>query len=92
MSTPLRLVLVEWIDSHSTPGGWRWLDEMGSDDTMKCRSVGWLLQKGTNLTIVPHISGDGETLRENGRGEITIPMRAVIRITNLQTPKRSRRR
>ncbi len=56
----MKLVLVEWLDSHSGQG-WQRLDAIReSTHSVHCRSVGWLVsESGGYKTIVPHISGEG---------------------------------
>lgn len=50
-----------------------------------CKSVGWLLFDGrTTKVIVPHIGNvTGDVDDQQGCGEMTIPTRAVLRITSL---------
>jgi hypothetical protein len=81
----VKLVLVEWLDSHAGRG---WQDIRQIQDAaepMHCRSVGWLVSEtGGCKVIVPHLAGEknGETLLQ-GRGDLTIPNRAIVRIRTL---------
>jgi hypothetical protein len=80
------LVLVEWIDSHSG-SGWQPLDEIEkAAEPVHCRSVGWLVAEGNgSKVLVPHISGEKNgDLRLFGKGEITIPERAIVKVHRLQ--------
>ena len=82
--TQQKLVLIEWVDSHSG-NGWRPLDELAdAARPVMCRSVGWLVaeQNGT-VVLVPHISGD-ETVRRYGTGDIAIPTKAIVKRTVLR--------
>ena len=77
-----KLVLVEWEDSRRGEG-WVRLDELESTVT-RCRSVGWIIAKDAkSLTLAGHIGLDPEQCC----GDLTIPMRAVIRMVSLAVPK-----
>lgn len=76
-----KLVLVEWIDSHSGEG-WRPLDQIEeAGGPVYCRSVGWLVsEEGDTKVLVSSISGERNgNLRLFGRGDIVIPKRAILR-------------
>lgn len=84
----MKLVLIEWVDSHSIPGGWKPLDDAAENlaAPLHIRSVGWLVsESGGAKVVAPHISGE-----KNGdcelcvRGEISIPDRAVVKMTVLR--------
>lgn len=77
----MKLVLVEWLDSHAG-SGWQPLDSIRQDcHAVRCRSVGWLLsRKNGHTTIVPHISGENDGVVPYGSGEKTIPNRAITRM------------
>lgn len=80
--TGRKLILVEWIDSHSAAASWQPLDELAvSVEPVRCRSVGWLVAETAEaLLIVPHISGEqNESVRPYGKGDIAIPVRAILR-------------
>lgn len=83
-----RLVLIDWIDSHSSHQGWNPIEELEeSTAPLPCRSVGWIVSRANGVTtIVPHISG-GDDLKEFGRGELTIPDLAIVKITDLKAGK-----
>jgi hypothetical protein len=77
-----KLVLVEWEDSRRGEG-WVRLDELENTVT-KCRSVGWVIAKdATSLTLAGHMGIDPEQCC----GDLTIPMRAVLRMVSLSVPK-----
>lgn len=77
----MKLVLIEWIDSHSGRG-WQALDDIKANASpVRCRSVGWLVAdtKDTKV-LVPHLSGvDDEGVRPYGTGDIAIPRRCIVR-------------
>ena len=79
----MKLVLIEWVDSHSGRG-WRDLDEIKEEcRPLYCRSVGWLLaEKDGCKIIVPHVYDDknGNILLQ-GCGDIAIPNEAIRKIT-----------
>ncbi len=82
----MKLVLVEWNDSHSG-SGWQPLDELaGGAAAVKCQSVGWLVSEANgHKVIVPHISGGAsDGVRPYGRGDITIPERCITRMRVLR--------
>lgn len=80
----MKLVLIEWIDSHShRPAGWRPLEEIEQEgEPLTCRSVGWLLHESKSCkTIVPHVSGEkNEDIVLCGHGEICIPTKAIVKM------------
>ena len=79
----MKLILVEWIDSHGGQG-WEPLSEL-TGSLMLCRSVGWLSSEAKgHLVIVPHLSGVNAGFRLFGRGDITIPRKCVTKITVLR--------
>lgn len=83
----MKLVIVDWIDSHSGQGWQRLSDIEQSAKPLKCRSVGWLLVDGKDAkTLVPHISG-GSDLRvvPFGTGELTIPTVSILRMRTLRS-------
>lgn len=81
-----KLVLIEWLDSHSGRG-WQTIDELQrSAEPLYCQSVGWLLSDMENCkVIVPHIAGErnGETMMQ-GFGDLTIPTKAIMKMTVLR--------
>ena len=83
----MELVLVEWVDSHSSPGGWLFIDDIiDREDNLYCRSVGWIVKETEELiTLVPHIAGEvNGNLRLSGRGDLTIPCIAITKMVVLR--------
>jgi hypothetical protein len=79
----IRLVLIEWEDSH-VDGAWRQIEGGISDRALVCRSVGWLLLDGENAKVVaPHLNEPETGVELQACGTMTIPTRAVLRITDL---------
>lgn len=82
---PHKLLLIEWIDSHSG-NGWQPLDTIAkAAHPIHCRSVGWLVTRSADTTvIVAHISGEKNgDLRLFGKGEISIPNVAIRKMRTL---------
>ncbi len=79
----MRLVLVEWEDSHGD-GVWHTLTGAVEDRALLCRSVGWLLLDGEHAVVVaPHMNEAEEGVPLQGCGIMTIPRRAVLRVVEL---------
>ena len=81
--------MIEWVDSHGSTTGWKFLEDM-TPDRLIARSVGWLLHEtDTVKVIIPHmVQPDPETrIAAQGRGDMTIPNEAIIQLWDLQIPK-----
>ena len=80
----MKLVLIEWVDSHGPADGWSLIDEERSEPLI-CESVGWLKYNGKDCkTIVPHKAGHkNNKIALQGRGELTIPTRAILKLKEL---------
>lgn len=82
----LKLVLVDWIDSHSGRG-WRNLDDIDRGaEPLLCRSVGWLsMETDEVLLLIPHLAGEGQSVEIilQGCGEMCIPKSCVRRFVEL---------
>lgn len=82
-----KLVLIEWVDSHSSTQGWQSVREITDllDGPSPCKSVGWLVsEKGGVKVLVPHISNDIDGVAPYGRGEIAIPNKCITKLTVLR--------
>lgn len=86
MSDDLKLVLVDWIDSHSGRG-WRSIEEIDRGaEPLLCRSVGWISKETDEVVmLVPHIAGEGQCVEIilQGCGEICIPKGCVRKMVIL---------
>jgi hypothetical protein len=80
------LVLIEWVDSHGTIEGWKPIDKEIKPELLVCESVGWLLYNGKDCKkIIPHKAGyKNENIIHQGRGDLTIPTKAIIKIKKLK--------
>ena len=85
MKTVARLVLIEWLDSHSGRG-WQTAEMLRqAAEPLYCQSVGWLLSDTKDCKVlVPHIGGerDGDMMMQ-GCGDLVIPARAIVKMTPL---------
>lgn len=83
----MKLVLVEWIDSHAGRG-WQDIERLeGAAEPLYCRSVGWLVAESkTCKVLVPHLSGErhGKAIIQ-GCGDLAIPATAVLKLTVLRS-------
>jgi len=82
----MKLVLVEWLDSHSGRG-WQDVERLEeSAEPLRCRSVGWLLaDKKDCKVLVPHVAGEknGKIVIQGSR-DIAIPSKAIVKMTVLR--------
>jgi hypothetical protein len=74
----MKLVLIEWVDSHSGRG---WQDRSRIEECaqlLRCKSVGWIVSETKEvIVIVPHVSG-GDTMLQ-GLGDLVIPKCAITK-------------
>jgi hypothetical protein len=84
VTRPLKLVLVEWVDS-SAIYGWKALQDVEKEQNLEGRSVGWILHRSRKqITIVSSLTHENEeNVATQGSGIHTIPMCAVTRIRRL---------
>ena len=82
----MRLVLIEWVDTFGCSAHWEKIEQPVKGNLLVCRSVGWLLHDGPECKIiVPHLTDpDHATASFQGCGDMTIPARAIIRVTPLR--------
>ncbi len=82
----MKLVLIEWVDSHRTDG-WHELGDERPDHATVARSVGWLLLDGQEVKIVaPHFMPDQAGVDPQAAGVMTIPVRAILTVRELTEP------
>lgn len=82
----MKLVLVEWLDSHSGRG-WQEIGRIKEASIpLYCRSVGFLAEDGKDCKVlVPHIAGEkNEDIVLLGSGDISIPTCSIKKITVLR--------
>ena len=96
MKQPFKLVYVEWEDAFGCSPHWTTLpgDEGLEEVTVKpllAKSVGWVIrEKGTSITIVPHLSMDHAHAEAQGCGDMTIPRSAIRKMACLKIPDTSK--
>jgi hypothetical protein len=85
----MKLVLVEWMDSSSF-NGWNSLEYIRdqSREPLFCRSVGWLVDRNRKtITLAASLSGEKNPgVRVKGSGDISIPMKCVVRVKEVKAP------
>ncbi len=79
----LPLVLVEWEDSSQPVPQWQWLDSISKAAAVQCITVGFLLVDDGEIKMVAQNVGDIHNPERQVSGVITIPARAVTRMTRL---------
>ena len=82
----MKLVLVEWVDSHSGRG-WRTLDELKDEcRPLVCRSVGWLVKRANRqVLLVASLNSENEKdLLTNGCSDTVIPTSCITRMVELR--------
>lgn len=83
----MKLVLVEWLDSHSGRG-WQDFERLErAAEPLYCRSVGWIVRENNNCKVlVPHISGEKNgDIALQGCGDLTIPTASILKTTVLRS-------
>ncbi len=90
----LRLVLVEWHDTHTrSHGSWESHEDIveHASKPLTCLSVGWLLHDGKHCKVVlPNSYSEDGAPRYAGCEEISIPTGCVVKITELVKKVRKR--
>lgn len=83
----MKLVLIEWVDSHSGRG-WQNVEQIErAAEPLYCRSVEWLASERNDCKIlVPHLGGEknGDVFLQ-GCGDITIPTSAIKKMKVLKS-------
>lgn len=83
-----KLVFIKWVDSHSSNGAWRKIEDIVADNhPLHIDSIGWLIaETNVNVTIVPHMHSPehDDILVTHGCGEITIPKVAILKRKNIR--------
>jgi hypothetical protein len=81
-------VLIEWEDSYGCSSAWQEIPDDCKPDTMVCRSLGWIVAKTkSHLVVVPHMATNGDPLKRQGCGDMTIPTASVLRLTRIPLKK-----
>ena len=83
----MKLVLVEWVDSHSSRDTWTGLDELkGKTRHLHCRTVGWIIEKNKQVLMLASSFSSSERNGEpaHASGDMAIPIEAIKKITILR--------
>lgn len=85
----MKLVLVEWDDSHEIYGWVKIKHLENSCEQLTCKSVGWLIKETkTHIMIAAHLAAtnmpDGPY---DGCGNMCIPKKVIIKTTVLRKGK-----
>lgn len=85
---PLRLMLIEWVDSVRPEAEWRHLDDLPKLDIMRCQSVGWLVGDESGvIMLAPNLADYRTGENAQASGCIRIPTKSVIRQVFLREVK-----
>ena len=85
------LVMVEWEDSARPVPDWTYLADFPASviRCVHCVSVGWLIHDGDVKALSPNM-GDIGSENMQVSGVIRIPARCIVRIVELDEPKRKK--
>jgi hypothetical protein len=82
------LVLVEWEDSAQPIPSWGLLADFEPASTLKCASVGWLIQDDNQVkALAPNMGSVNDERSLQVSGVMQIPTSCVLRITRLKEPR-----
>lgn len=82
--------MVEWEDSAQPIAAWKHLADLEAPSIIKCVSVGWLVSDTKNTkALAPNMGAVDDATNLQISGMITIPARAITKITRLQEPRLS---
>jgi hypothetical protein len=82
------LVLIEWEDSAQPIPSWRLLADFEPASTLKCASVGWLIQDDDQVkALAPNMGAVNAERSLQVSGVMQIPASCVLRITRLKEPR-----
>ena len=61
------------------------MPEGGEPETMICRSLGWVARfSRRSVVIVPHVGRNERMGVEQGCGDMTIPIAAIVRVKKIK--------
>lgn len=79
--------MVEWEDSAQPIPSWGLLADFEPASTLKCASVGWLIQDDDQVkALAPNMGAVNDERSLQVSGVMHIPTSCVLRITRLQEP------
>lgn len=81
------LVMIEWEDSAQPIPAWRLLADFEPQSTLRCVSVGWLIQDDKKVkAVAPNMGGVNVEGSLQVSGVIQIPASCVLKVTHLSEP------
>lgn len=87
-STACPLVMIEWEDSAQPIPSWGLLADFEPASTLKCASVGWLIQDDDHVkALAPNMGALNDERSLQVSGVMQIPTSCVLRITRLNEPR-----
>lgn len=79
------LVMIEWVDSAQPQSSWKFLEDVGTPESIRCVSVGWLVSDGEeNKSVAPNMGDVNSPDSMQVSGVITIPVCSIVKITPLR--------
>ena len=78
-------VMVKWVDSYGCGSDWEQTRDINAEPHY-CYSIGWVLEETSDVIVIaPHLSPAREEVgaEESACGDMTIPMRSVINVTEI---------
>jgi hypothetical protein len=82
------LVMIEWEDSAQPIPSWGLLADFEPSGTLKCASVGWLIQDDDQVkALAPNMGAVNDERSLQVSGVMQIPASCVLRITRLKEPR-----
>lgn len=82
----MKLVLIEWLDSHGVSAGWQRLDNYESTLPVM-KSVGWIVYENDKLvSVCGNMAEETDSTAFQGNGIMTIPKCAILSTVELTTP------
>jgi hypothetical protein len=83
--------MIEWEDSTQPHGQWQWLGNARMPAVVKCVSVGFLIRDTDQAkTLAPNLGNIDSPDNMQATGLITIPTRAVTKISPVRETRSSR--
>ena len=85
----MKLIYVEWLDSH-TVHGWNSLKELVESQKIDpCKTIGWLVKKtDESILVVSSLSSDeNPDVKTCAEGNMVIPLSAIVKVRLLSVGK-----
>lgn len=79
--------MIEWEDSAQPIPNWAYLSSFELTGTIRCASVGWLIQDDDVKALAPNMGALDDENSVQVSGVIQIPARCVLKMTRLREPR-----